>query len=240
MGCRCCRAAVAPVWPGRGVNHAIVVDFTPHMGSVLSIGAEAGTARVQPGVVLSELSREARAQGLQFGIDPSTANRATIGGGIGNNSCGAHSGLYGKMADNVVSMEAVLSDGSVVTIEPLDAAALDAKRAQADLEGAIYRASGEIARREAAEIGRRFPEIPRRVSGYNLDAVLKEPGDLTRLGRPDARGVRGHAGGGHRGDGAACPAAGRDGLGGGALRLGGCGGGGGDGGAGARAVGRRS
>ena len=166
---------------GQGVNHAIVVDFTPHMGSVLSIDAEAGTARVQPGVVLSELSREARAQGLQFGIDPSTANRATIGGGIGNNSCGAHSGLYGKMADNVVSMEAVLSDGSVVTIEPLDAAALDAKRAQADLEGAIYRASGEIARREAAEIGRRFPEIPRRVSGYNLDAVLKEPGDLTRL-----------------------------------------------------------
>ena len=166
---------------GQGVNHAIVLDFTRHMGAVLSINAEARTARVQPGVVLSELSKAARAHGLHFGIDPSTANRATIGGGIGNNSCGAHSGLYGKMADNVIALEAVLSDGSVATTGPLDAEALAGKRARDDLEGVVYRRSGEIARAHADEIKRRFPDIPRRVSGYNLDAMLGDPGDLTRL-----------------------------------------------------------
>ncbi|MDE2640675.1 MAG: FAD-binding oxidoreductase, partial [Chloroflexota bacterium] len=163
---------------GQGVNHAIVLDFTPHMNRVLSIDPAARTARVQPGVVLTQLSAAAREHGLRFPVDPSTANRATIGGGIGNNSCGAHSGLYGKMADNVVALDVVLADGSLVTLAPLDAAALAGKRAQSDLEGAIYRAAGALATAHAEEIGRRFPDIPRRVSGYNLDAVLRAPGNL--------------------------------------------------------------
>ena len=106
---------------GQGVNHAIVLDFTPHMNRVLSIDPETRTARVQPGVVLTQLSTATRAHGLHFPVDPSTANRATIGGGIGNNSCGAHSGLYGKTADNVVALDAVLADGSLATFAPLDA-----------------------------------------------------------------------------------------------------------------------
>ena len=166
---------------GQGVNHAIVLDFTPHMGRVLSIDPATRTARVQPGVVLTQLGAAARAHGLLYPVDPSTANRATIGGGIGNNSCGAHSGLYGKTADNVIAIEAVLADGSLAMFEPLDAAALAGKRAQSDLEGAIYRATEALATAHAAEIERRFPDIPRRVSGYNLDAVLRDPGNLVPL-----------------------------------------------------------
>ena len=97
---------------GQTVNHAIVLDFTSHLAGVLEIDAEGRTARVQPGVVLSELNKALRPHGLQYPIDPSTANRATIGGGVGNNSCGAHSAVYGKTVDNVVALEVVLSDGS--------------------------------------------------------------------------------------------------------------------------------
>ena len=166
---------------GQGVNHAIVLDCTPYMDRVLSIDPGARSARVQPGVVLTSLSAAAREHGLQFPIDPSTADRATIGGGIGNNSCGAHSGLYGKMIDNVVSIDAILADGSAVVFGPLDAAALERKRAQSDLEGSIYRAVAAIAATHATEIRRRFPDIPRRVSGYNLDALLQDPANLVPL-----------------------------------------------------------
>ena len=166
---------------GQGVNHAIVMDCTRHMDRVLAIDPQRRTARVQPGLVLAALNAAARAHGLQYPIDPSTANRATIGGGIGNNSCGAHSGIYGKTIDNLLSLDAVLADSAAVTFEPLDAAALGRKRIQPDLEGAIYRAARDIAAACAGEIRERFPAIPRRVSGYNLDALLDEAGNLAPL-----------------------------------------------------------
>lgn len=166
---------------GQGVNHAIVLDFTPHMGALLELNSEEGWARVQPGVVLDALNRAAAPHGLHYPIDPSTRNRATIGGGIGNNSCGAHSLLYGKTLDQVLSLEVVLADGSTATLEPVPAEGIEAKRAAAGLEGALYRELPRISREHAEAIAERFPRIQRRVSGYNLDEFLEEGVDLSRV-----------------------------------------------------------
>ncbi|MXY37080.1 MAG: FAD-binding oxidoreductase, partial [Dehalococcoidia bacterium] len=167
---------------GQGVNHAIVLDFTLHMAGVLGIDAENGTARVQPGVVLSELNKALRPHGLQYPIDPSTANRATIGGGVGNNSCGAHSGVYGKTVDNVVALEVVLADGSKAALEALNEDEAAERGGREGLEGDIYRGVRAIAREHRAEVEKRFPKILRRVSGYNLDEVVEEgPLNLAKL-----------------------------------------------------------
>ncbi len=167
---------------GQTVNHAIVLDFTKHLAGVLEINVEERWARVQPGVVLSELNKALRPHGLQYPIDPSTANRATIGGGIGNNSCGAHSAIYGKTVDNVIALEVVLADGSAATLRERDAAGVAERAAGGALEGAIYRGVRELAARHRAEVEARFPKILRRVSGYNLDEVGSEgPLDLAKL-----------------------------------------------------------
>ena len=167
---------------GQTVNHAIVLDFTRHMAGVLGIDTEAQTARVQPGVVLAELNKALRPHGLQYPIDPSTANRATIGGGIGNNSCGAHSAVYGKTVDNVVALEVVLADGSRATLEGLGGDGAAERETREGLEGDIYRGVRAIAREHRAEVEKRFPKILRRVSGYNLDEVGEEgPLNLAKL-----------------------------------------------------------
>ena len=157
---------------GQGVNHAVVLDFTRHMNAVLKIDADRRLARVQPGLVLSELNKAARRHGLHYPIDPSTANRATIGGGIGNNSCGTHSGLYGKTVDVVEAMDVILSDGERLQFDQVDARRLRALIDAGGREGRLYRDLRELAERERPEIGERFPDIPRRVSGYNLDTLL--------------------------------------------------------------------
>ena len=174
------RAHGAPVLPrgggtslaGQGVNHAVVLDFTRHMAQIESISPQRRLARVQPGVVLAQLNAAARQYGLHYPIDPSTANRATIGGGIGNNSCGTHSGLYGKTVDVVESVDVTLSDGAQLEFARREGRDLAALLDRADREGALYRELRELAERERPEIERRFPDIPRRVSGYNLDALL--------------------------------------------------------------------
>ena len=184
------RAHGAPVLPrgggtslaGQGVNHAVVLDFTRQMDGVLEIDPQARLARVQPGLVLSELNRAARPYGLHYPIDPSTANRATIGGGIGNNSCGTHSGLYGKTVDVVEAMDVYLADGEELTFERRAGRELEALIDAGDREGRLYRDLRELARREREEIGRRFPQIPRRVSGYNLETLLDAEGvNLSQL-----------------------------------------------------------
>ncbi len=161
---------------GQGVNHAVVLDFTRHMNAVLEIDPQQRIARVQPGLVLSELNKAAREFGLHYPIDPSTANRATIGGGIGNNSCGTHSGLYGKTVDVVESLEVILSDGEQLRFDQVDARRLRALIDAGGREGRLYRDLRALAERERAQIAERFPEIPRRVSGYNLDTLLDPNG----------------------------------------------------------------
>ncbi len=157
---------------GQGVNHAVVLDFSRHMNRVLDIDPVGRSARVQPGVVLDRLSREARPHGLHYPIDPSTKNRATIGGGIGNNSCGAHSVRYGKTSDQVISVTAVLSDGSVVTFDRKSGDELERVIDTPGLEGDLYRTVRDLAHAHAGEIRERYPNIRRRVSGYNLDAFV--------------------------------------------------------------------
>ena len=167
---------------GQGVNHAVVLDFTRHMNAVLELDADRRLARVQPGLVLSELNKAARRFGLHYPIDPSTANRATIGGGIGNNSCGTHSGLYGKTVDVVESMDVILSDGEHLRFDQVDERRLRALIDSGGREGRLYRDLRELAERERGEIARHFPEIPRRVSGYNLETLLDPEGvNLSQL-----------------------------------------------------------
>jgi FAD/FMN-containing dehydrogenase/Fe-S oxidoreductase len=168
---------------GQTVNHAIVLDFSRAMRDVLEINAEEQWVRAQPGVVLTELNRQLAPKGLLYGIDPSTQNRATIGGGVGNNSCGAHSIVYGKTIDNVLSIDAVLADSTLATFSQLEDAALDAKLDLGGLEGDIYRELRRIGVEQAEEIERRFPKIMRRVSGYNLDDFAHDTGpmDVARM-----------------------------------------------------------
>ncbi|MGE3858338.1 MAG: FAD-binding and (Fe-S)-binding domain-containing protein, partial [Dehalococcoidia bacterium] len=168
---------------GQAVNHAIVLDCSRHMDRVTEVDGAARTARVEPGVVLDHLTRAARKHGLHYGIDPATKNRATIGGGIGNNSCGAHSLIYGKTIDQVVSVDVVLADGSLATFQPLEGAALAAKLEAPGLEGELYRGVRRIARRERDEIRARYPDIQRRVSGYNLDEFADDEDrmDLSKI-----------------------------------------------------------
>ncbi len=167
---------------GQGVNHAIVVDCSRHMDRVLEVNVEERWARVQPGLVLAALNRALRPHGLQYAVDPSTANRATIGGGIGNNSCGSHSVLYGKTLDQVLSVDVVLADGERATFTALSGPALQAKLDLAGFEGDLYRGVRRIAAAHRDDIAARFPRIQRRVSGYNLDEFLSEGvTDLSRM-----------------------------------------------------------
>ena len=157
---------------GQGVNHAIVIDFTRHMNKIIKIAPEEQIAVVQPGLVVDHLNKEAKQFQLMYPVDPSTRNRATIGGGIGNNSCGAHSLRHGKTSDQVISLTVVLNDGSIVRTSPLSGPQLEEKLNGSNREGDLYRTVTEIVRTRQQEIEAYFPDIPRRVSGYNFDTVL--------------------------------------------------------------------
>ncbi len=159
---------------GQTVNHAIVIDFSKYLNKVVEICPEEAWVRTLPGVTLDELNAQLRPHCLQFAPDPTTSSRANVGGAVGNNTCGAHSVLYGKTSDNVIGLEAVLSNAATASFGPLDKAAIERKMTGDGLENDVYRKTIEIARRNREEIERRFPKIQRRVSGYNLDELLGE------------------------------------------------------------------
>jgi FAD/FMN-containing dehydrogenase/Fe-S oxidoreductase len=167
---------------GQTVNHAVVIDFTKYMHELAEVNPQERWALVQPGITLTELNRQVARHGLFYTPDPSTASRATIGGGIGNNSCGAHSIIYGKTVDQVLSLDVVLSDGTKTRFEPVTAGSLEQKLARSGLEGHIYRRVREVAQAHRDEVERRFPKIMRRVGGYNLDLMM-DPAtmDLSRI-----------------------------------------------------------
>ena len=185
-----CAEAGVPVLPrgggtglaGQTVNHAVVLDFTRHMNNVVEVNPQERWVRTQPGITLDELNHQLRPHGLHFTPDPTTSNRATVGGAVGNNSCGTHSVVYGKTSDHVLGVNVVLSDGHAAVFETVAAADLESKLARSDLEGAIYREMPRIAAGQREEIERRFPKIMRRVSGYNLDSMLQDgPTNLARI-----------------------------------------------------------
>ena len=157
---------------GQTVNHAIVIDFSKYMDSLLEVNPDEHWARVQPGIVLDTLNGLLTPHGLKYAPDPSTSNRASVGGGIGNNSCGSHSVIYGKTSDHVLELKVVLADGAEARLSDLSSSELERKLGGDGLESRIYRSVLEIAQEHSQEIKDRYPSIMRRVSGYNLDRFL--------------------------------------------------------------------
>ncbi|MFE0508960.1 FAD-binding and (Fe-S)-binding domain-containing protein [Streptomyces sp. NPDC058964] len=152
---------------GQATGTGVVLDFTRHMNRVLSVDPGTRTAVVQPGLVLDRLQEAAAPHGLRFGPDPSTHSRCTLGGMIGNNSCGSHSVAWGTTADSVWELAVVTARGERLRLGQGWAGAPEGLR--------------ELAEGELARLRTGFPELPRRISGYALDALLPEKGaDVAR------------------------------------------------------------
>ena len=161
---------------GQSCNVAVVLDFTKYMNRILEIDFEKRIARVQPGVILDTLRGRAEQKKLTFGPDPSTHSRCSLGGMIGNNSCGTHSLISGKTVDNVHELRILLYDGTELTVGATPEAELEAIVGEGGRRGEIYAGLRSIRDRYLAHIRTGFPQIPRRVSGYNLDQLLPEQG----------------------------------------------------------------
>src|SRR2546421_8634067 len=161
---------------GQCCNVAVVFDFTKYMNRILEVDPHKRIARVQPGVVLDTLRNQAEIHQLTFAPDPSTHNRCTIGGMIGNNSCGTHSLLGGKTVDNVEELRILLYDGTQLTVGPTQQSAIDRIVQEGGRRGRIFRNLRTIRDQYGDLIRAKFPRIPRRVSGYNLDELLPENG----------------------------------------------------------------
>ncbi|HWC40200.1 MAG TPA: FAD-binding oxidoreductase, partial [Acidimicrobiales bacterium] len=161
---------------GQATNTGVVIDTSKYLDQVIELDPTQLTARVQPGVVLDTLRHRAGPHGLTFGPDPATHDRCTLGGMIGNNSCGMHSVIGGRTSDNVESLDVLLYDGTRLTVGATDEAELDAIIAGGGRRGEIYAALRVLRDRYADRVRQRFPPIPRRVSGYNLDELLPEKG----------------------------------------------------------------
>jgi len=161
---------------GQTCNAALVLDFSTYMNTVIAIDPADRIVTVEPGVIQSGLDRQLEPHGLFFAPDPTTSDRCTIGGMIGNNSCGAHSAAYGKTADNLRALDMILADGTRLS---LSAAAGDDLRAAASggaRAGTIVEQLDHLRDGRGELIRNRYPKIPRRVSGYNLDWLLPENG----------------------------------------------------------------
>jgi len=158
---------------GQSVGAALVVDFSKYLNRVLALDAEARTVTVEPGIVLDRLNAQLKANGLMFGPDPSSGNRATVGGVVGNNATGAHSILYGMTSDNLRSIKAALYDGGVVDLGPGSRAALAERAASDDPTGRLLGRLLRFGEQHRDLIARDFPPHWRRATGYSLDQFLK-------------------------------------------------------------------
>jgi FAD/FMN-containing dehydrogenase/Fe-S oxidoreductase len=174
-----CRAEEVPVTPrgggtsqaGQTVNESLVIDCSQHLNRIVDVDAAGRRCVVEPGIVLDELNRALKPTGLWFPVDISTASRATIGGMVGNNSCGARSLRYGNTRENVISIDASLADGARAHFGRIG-------NGKTNVPEALVHDLLAIAAREAGEIERRFPKVQRRVGGYNLDALVPGRNDI--------------------------------------------------------------
>ena len=164
---------------GQAIGEGIVVDTSKNYNRVLEVNAEERWVRVEPGIVLDELNAQLAPLGVRFAPDISTASRATIGGMMANNSCGARSVLYGKTIDHVLEQTVVLSDGSIVHFREMDRKEVPTGNS---LEAACYGSVLRLAAEHAAEIDRRYPRVLRRVGGYNLDE-FRDPSKAVNLAK---------------------------------------------------------
>ena len=163
---------------GQCCNTAIVIDWSKYMHGVLAVNAAERWARVLPGTVCDELRNAAMQQTgnkLNWGPDPATHNHCCFGGMIGNNSCGAHAQMSGKTDANIEELEVLLYDGTRMRVGWMNDSELEWNIAQGGRTGEIYKALRSLRDRYADQIRARYPRIPRRVSGYNLDQLLPDP-----------------------------------------------------------------
>ena len=161
---------------GQCCNVAVVLDMSKYMNRVAEMNPAARFARVEPGIVLDDLRREAERHTLTFGPDPATHAQCTLGGMIGNNSCGVHSIMSGKTVDNIEELEILTYDGLRMRVGATSEEELQAIIAGGGRRGEIYAGLRSIRDRYADLIRAKFPRIARRVSGYNLDELLPENG----------------------------------------------------------------
>ncbi len=168
---------------GQAIGHGLQLDTSKYYNRILELNVPERWAIVEPGIVLDELNAQLKQHGLRFAPDISTASRATIGGMISNNSCGARSVMYGKTIDHVLELDVILSDGSQAHFRPLNRAELEAACQGDTLEAACYREVRRIARECADEVEKRYPKVVRRVGGYNLDEFVDEskPFNLSKI-----------------------------------------------------------
>jgi FAD/FMN-containing dehydrogenase/Fe-S oxidoreductase len=166
---------------GQTCGAGVIIDHSKYLNRILHIDGQNSTAVVEPGVILDRLREQAQAlHSLTFAPDPATHAYCTLGGMLGNDSCGVHSVMGGaaggRAVDNVYDMEVVTADGIEMRVGPTGEDELNAIIAAGGRKGAIYRAMKEIRDTYADLIRERYPKIPRRVSGYNLDELLPEKG----------------------------------------------------------------
>ncbi|MGH9615846.1 MAG: FAD-binding and (Fe-S)-binding domain-containing protein [Acidobacteriaceae bacterium] len=161
---------------GQCCNVAVVLDFSKYVDGILHLDFEGKRARVEPGIVLDRVREAAEKYHLTFAPDPATHNRCTLGGMIGNNSCGVHALMGGKTVDNIESMRVLLYGGTVLEVGSTGEDELQTIIQAGGRRGEIYAGLRNIRDRYAGLIRERFPKIPRRVSGYNLDELLPENG----------------------------------------------------------------
>ncbi len=159
---------------GQSVSNAIIIDCSQHLNRVLEIDADKRTALIEPGVVCDALKGAAEAHGLTFGPDPATHSRCTLGGMIGNNSCGPRSMLAGKTVENVLALEVLTTTGECFWVGPTSEEAYAEIIREGGERARIYRELAAIRDEYATLIKQKFPTIKRRVSGYNLDQLLPE------------------------------------------------------------------
>jgi FAD/FMN-containing dehydrogenase/Fe-S oxidoreductase len=183
-GIEVCRRHNAPVlmrgagtsMSGQTVNTAVVFDVSAHCSSILDLDPSSRTALLEPGVICDQLRDAAEQHGLTFAPDPSTHSRCTLGGMIANNSCGPHSVMAGKTLENIEEIEVLTYDGARFWVGPTSEEELERIIAEGGRKGEVYAGLRALRDRYAHLIRSRFPDIKRRVSGYNLDQLLPENG----------------------------------------------------------------
>src|SRR5579883_2504008 len=161
---------------GQCCNVAVVMDMTKYLHHVLEIDAARKRARVEPGCILDDLRHAANPYGLTFGPDPATHDHCTLGGMTGNNSCGMHAQMAGRTSENIDELVVLTYDGLQMRVGATNEDQLDAYIREGGRIGEIYGKMRDLRDRYADLIRKRYPKIPRRISGYNLDELLPENG----------------------------------------------------------------
>ncbi|WP_024793446.1 FAD-binding and (Fe-S)-binding domain-containing protein [Tomitella biformata] len=159
---------------GNAIGTGVVLDTSRHLGQILAVDESAATAVVQPGVIGGHLRARLAPLGLAFAPDPSTVNRCTIGGMLGNNSCGSHSVAWGKTSDNVRELDVLLADGTRMTLGPQDLEAFAANVARPGRVGEVYRGLEQLAQENLGPLRTELGQFPRHLSGYALHQLLPD------------------------------------------------------------------